>query len=118
MKVRLNPLAAQKQEAEDRVNSVFNRIAFLNVHRDMAHQRKREEARKVLQENEHQPVFAAEAKRTGKSIQELATVILDKPDEFAEREDKRRLMIEQIRSATSEDVIADVLSTIGADNGA
>jgi hypothetical protein len=79
----IDPMPALRQARKDRIDEIFNLDAARVAHLEAAHAQKRFWA---LSKD---PRLKAEADLRGKTIDELAAEILEKPDELAERELKR-----------------------------
>jgi hypothetical protein len=84
-----------RQAKKDRVNTAFNDLAARAAHVDQAHAQKREWARA------RDPRLQAEADLRGMTLDELAAMILTKPDELAEREAQRIAIMVKIDKATT-----------------
>ena len=84
-----------RQARKDRVNAAFNDVAARAAHVDQAHAQKREWA------SARDPRLQAEADLRGMTLDELATLILTKSDELAEREARRVAIMVKIDKATT-----------------
>lgn len=114
-KLRLDPMPALREVAETRANAHFNAVAAGSAQQDQEHKRKREIAQDVL-ENGGQSApeaFQAEAQLMGMSVEELASVIIGKPDAVLERGLQRRTLILSIRSAKDPAHISALLEGAG-----
>lgn len=114
-KICLDPMPALREVAETRANAHFNAVAAGSAQQDQEHKRKREIAQDVM-ENGGQSVpeaFQAEANLMGLSVEELAAIIIGKPDAVIERGLQRRSLILSIRSATSPAQITALLEGAG-----
>ncbi|UGY14577.1 MULTISPECIES: hypothetical protein [Bradyrhizobium] len=96
MRIQIAPLVQEKKRAERRVNT------FLMVDgHDVAHARKHMLALSVQNGAAPTAEFQEAARIEGKTAQELAAVILAKPDELMVKENKRRGLIVAVRNARS-----------------
>jgi hypothetical protein len=115
MKITFDPMAALRQAAEDKIEGIFNVEATLNIHRDQEHAAKRQAAKAQLygEKSDH---LEAEAKLTGTTVDDLARVILSKPDNVLARGLRRRRALVGVRSAKTPAEIDTVLKELGAKN--
>ena len=91
----LDPMPLLRQAKKDRVNAGFNDVAASAAHVEQAHAQKREWARA------RDPRLQAEADLRGMTLDELAALILTKPDELAAREALRIAIMVKIDKATT-----------------
>lgn len=114
-KISLDPMPRLREVAEARVNSHFNASAAQNAQQDQEHRRKREIAQQVETDGAAMApfAFAEEARLMGVSVEDLAALVLTKPDTVLERGLARRSVILLIRSATSPAALNLVLENAG-----
>lgn len=101
--LEVNPMPAMAARAVRAINDHFNRMATVEAHRDAAHLRKREMARRVIgseQLAEDHP-FAVEAGLRGLSVTDFAALVLTKPDNVQARELERQTMLLAVVNATT-----------------
>ena len=91
----LDPMPLLRQAKKDRVNAGFNDVAASAAHVEQAHAQKREWA------SARDPRLQAEADLRGMTLDELAALILTKPDELAAREALRIAIMVKIDKATT-----------------
>jgi hypothetical protein len=113
MKIMVDPMAALRRAAEDKVENFFNVEATLNVHRDQEYAAKREAAKAVLAGgvSEH---LQAEADLRGTSAETLAKVIVSKPNNVLERGLRRRKALMAVQNAKTPAEVDAVLKALGA----
>jgi len=109
MKIDINPLEQYVKRAERRINAHMVVTA-----QDLAHAHKRRMADYVNEGVFIDSDFAAAAKIEGMTPQELATLILAKPDTMMAAENRRRSFIVRIRQATTPKEIEAILAESGA----
>jgi hypothetical protein len=90
-----DPMPVLREAKKDRVNAAFNDWAASTAHVDHAHAQKREWA------SARDPRLQAEADLRGMSLDDLAALILSKPDELAAREAQRVAIMVKIDQATT-----------------
>lgn len=113
MKLRLSiDIAARRRKAEEQINQYFAIEYAQNAHVYAAHERKRRIAESVLAGNGCPQEFVEEARLSGVSPQDLARTIVSKPDEFLERELKRRKLILAARKCRDQADIDELLQAI------
>jgi hypothetical protein len=93
--VTIDPMPALREAKKERVNAAFNEWAASTAHVDQAHAQKREWAKA------RDPRLQAEADLRGMTLDDLAALILSKPDELAAREAKRIAIMVKIDKATT-----------------
>jgi hypothetical protein len=93
--VIIDPMPALREAKKERVNAAFNDWAASTAHLDQAHAQKREWA------SARDPRLQAEAELRGMTLDELAALILSKPDNLAAREAKRIAIMVKIDRATT-----------------
>ena len=103
--MRINPLTQLVRRAERRIN-----LHFMVDGHAIAHDRKRTLAAAVDAGNPPTPEFAAAAELEGLTPTALATLILSKPDELMEQENRRRALIVQARNARTADELNAILA--------
>jgi hypothetical protein len=113
VKITIDPMLALRQAAEDKIEGIFNVEASLNIHRDQEHAAKRQAAKAQLN-GEKSDHLEAEAKMTGTRADDLARVILSKPNNVLERGLRRRQALVAVRTANSPAEIDRVLKELGA----
>jgi hypothetical protein len=97
----LDPMPALRQAAEDRVDAAFNAMRAQVSHVEAAHAQKR------LWAATCDPRLKPEADLRAMTVEQLAEVILTKPDELAAREARRIALKLRIRfAATPQDLDA------------
>lgn len=102
-------LGAYREEAKSIIDQGF--ANSYNAQRVEAHRRKREEAREVVSGAATEtPLLSAEAARVGVDLVVLAQQILDRPDEFCEQENQRRILIERIRAANTKSEVDEIVA--------
>jgi hypothetical protein len=101
-------MAQLVKRAERRIN--FYRVVSAQ---DLAHDRKRQLAQQVAGGAAPTAEFEKAAGLEGKTAQDLAALILAKPDVMMERENARRALIVQVRAAKTP---ADVTAILDANN--
>ncbi|MCW2195023.1 translation initiation factor IF-2 [Bradyrhizobium elkanii] len=108
MKISISPLVQEKKRAERRINT------FLMVDgHDVAHARKHMLALSVQDGAAATAEFEEAARIEGKTAQELAAIILAKPDDLMIKENKRRSLLVAARNAQT----LEELNKILEDNG-
>lgn len=95
MKLMIDPMPAKRQARKDKVNAAFNALAASHV--AQAHAAKRRWA-ETLDER-----LKPEADLRGITLEELAALILSKPDVFAERELERQKIMMAIEATQTPD---------------
>jgi hypothetical protein len=93
--VTIDPMPVLREAKKERVNAAFNDWAASTAHVDQAHAQKREWA------SARDPRLQAEADLRGMTLDQLAALILSKPDELAAREAKRIAVMLKIDRATT-----------------
>jgi hypothetical protein len=93
--VIIDPMPALREAKKERVNAAFNDWAASTAHVDQAHAQKREWA------SARDPRLQAEADLRGMTLEQLAALILSKPDELAAREAKRVAIMVKIDQAAT-----------------
>jgi hypothetical protein len=88
-------MPALRQAAEDRFDAAFNAMAARATHVDAAHAEKRQWAAT------NDPRLEPEANARGMTVEALASLILTKPDDLAEREARRIALKLRIRAAAT-----------------
>lgn len=101
MRLNLDPMPALRAAATKAVNERFNEIAAAELQRDMAHRRKREIASAVQAGDEPPAEFTAEADLRGIAPEELASVVLAKPNAIDQRELARQTILLQIEASNT-----------------
>ncbi|MCP1852781.1 MULTISPECIES: hypothetical protein [unclassified Bradyrhizobium] len=108
MKLSISPLVQEKKRAERRIN------AFLMVDgHDVAHSRKHMLALAVQSGAAPTVEFEEAAKIEGKTAQELAAIILAKPDDLMIKENKRRALLVAARNAQTLEELNKILEDSG-----
>jgi hypothetical protein len=113
MKITVDPMVALRKTAEDKIEGIINAEASLNLYRDQEHAAKRLAAKAVIS-GDASHHLQAEAEMTGTTVEELARVILSKPDNVLERGLRRRKALMAVRHAKTPAEIDAVLKELGA----
>lgn len=104
MKITISPLVQEKKRAERRIN------AFLMVDgHDVAHARKHMLALSVQNGGAPSAEFEEAARIEGKTAQELAAIILAKPDDLMIKDNKRRSLLVAARNAQTLEELNKIL---------
>lgn len=103
-----DPMPAIRKAAMATVDGAFNHLALENLHRDHAHASKRV----VAAAGTVTPELAAEAEARGISPDDLATLILSKPDNQASRELARQKVMLSIERAATPAEIDGILANV------
>jgi hypothetical protein len=93
--VIIDPMPVLREAKKERVNAAFNDWAASTAHVDQAHAQKREWA------SARDPRLQSEADLRGMTLDDLAALILSKPDDLAAREAKRIAIMVKIDRATT-----------------
>lgn len=96
MIINLDPMAAVRSDAEDKIAQ-----RFMPAPTDMAHARKRAMAESVSSGGAVPDEFAAAAALEGSEPAALAALILSKPDAIVTRDNDRRRLVLAVRAAKS-----------------
>jgi hypothetical protein len=100
-----------REAAKSKVDLHFSELAKSNPHRDAARQRKRIAAQQLLA---GQPVtsldFEASLRRI--SSEELAQLVLSKPDELQDRENNRQQLLIKISTANTPQELDEITNGI------
>ncbi|ODM77807.1 hypothetical protein [Bradyrhizobium elkanii] len=105
MKISISPLVQEKKRAERRINT------FLMVDgHDVAHARKHMLALSVQGGAAPTAEFEEAARIEGKTAQELAAIILAKPDDLMVKENRRRGLIVAVRNARTLEELHKILT--------
>jgi hypothetical protein len=89
-----------REAARNKVDLHFNELAKSNPHRDAARQSKRLAAQRLLA-GQSVTSLDVEASLRGITSQDLAQLILSKPDELQERENARQQLFVKIAAAST-----------------
>jgi hypothetical protein len=95
LSITVDPMPALRQAAEDSLDVAFNAMAAQAAHLDAAHAQKRQWAATK------DPRLKPEADLRGMTVEDLAALILTKPDELGAREAQRVALKLRIRAATT-----------------
>lgn len=87
-----------REAAKNKVDFHFNELAKSGLHRDAARQQKRLAAQRLLA-GQDVTSLDVEAAARGISPQQLAQLVLSKPDELQDREDNRQRLFAAIAAA-------------------
>jgi hypothetical protein len=93
--ITFDPMPVLREAIKQRVSAAFDELAARSVHVDQAHAQKREWAKA------RDPRLQAEADLRGMTLDDLAALILTKPDELAAREALRVAIMVKIDKATT-----------------
>ena len=104
MKVSFDPTIEMRKEAKRRMNVGFNNLAAQNLHTDHAYAHKRAVAKDIKRGSEAPSHIVQEAALRGISLEDLADLILSKPNIMAERELLRQQMSQRIEQASFEEL--------------
>jgi hypothetical protein len=99
MILNIDPMPMLRADAEKKVNNHFNSIGAVNAQQDAEHTLKRREAEKIAIGMEPSADFSSMATVEGMTPTTLASVILTKPDDVAQRAIQRRKAILAVRAA-------------------
>lgn len=102
MKITIDPMPALRAAKIEKINTIFNTMAALNLHRDQAYAQKRAWA--VVGDQQ----LSSEAALRGVTVTALAQLILSKPDIVAERELQRQavmMMIDRAKTPAGIDAV-------------
>lgn len=108
MKIVVNPVAALLAVAEKRALLHFTPDAM-----DLVHARKRAQAEAVLAGFDPSADFAQAATIEGMTVNELANLIVSKPDNLMEKENARRTVVVKLRQAKNGAELEQVLKDAG-----
>lgn len=106
MKIKLNPMEQLVKRAERRIN--FHKAVSAQ---DLAHDRKRQLAKAVMAGSSPTLEFEQAARIEGKTPQELAALIMSKPDVMMQRENSRRELVMKVRAAKTPEELQNILDT-------
>ncbi len=104
----ISPLAKIIAKAEQQITDWFYPTAM-----DMAHDRKRQLAESVLAGAEPTPEFVDAAAIENVTPDDLASIIVAKPNDLMVRENARRAAIIRVRGCTSADQVKQLLADLG-----
>ena len=113
MKITIDPMPALRQGAENKINEHFSRLASLSVQQEQEHSIKRAEAQRVATGQQASVEFAGAAALEGLSINDLANLVLGKPDEVMTRANTRRTLILAVRKTTVPSELEQILDPLG-----
>jgi hypothetical protein len=100
-----------RQAARDKVDVSFNAIAAASVHRDSAHIAKRAAAQRLLA-GQPETSLDDEAVLRGLAPAALAQIIVDKPDDLADRENRRQRAFSLIGQAATPRALDDIVANL------
>lgn len=104
--MRVHTLAQLVKRAERRINL----HCMIGSH-DIAHDRKRTLAAAVLAGASPTPEFEKSAAIEGLTIIAFASLVVSKPDELMDKENRRRALIVQVRNAKTVDELNAILAS-------
>lgn len=108
--MKLDPLPAKKKQVEELVNKHF---PWSFGYRDMAHMHKRNLALEVMRGKQPTEDFVQAAQVENMTPEDLAALIVTKPDLAMQKENERRKRIIRTRNAKSLDELRSILDEIG-----
>lgn len=112
MKLNLNPMTTLRESAIKKVNEHFNVLSAQNLHKDRARAQKRELAKRALSGADTFTLLEVEARIRNISAEDLANIIVSKPDDLYEREIQRQRVFKEIEETVSPDDIDVILSKL------
>jgi len=107
MRVSIDPVPALRAAAEERAN--FHHAANGQT---IAHDCKRRAAEQFMAGGDASKEFQDAAAIEGLTVVQFASLILSKPDEIMQNENKRRKMIVAIRKATTPQELQEALASL------
>lgn len=107
MGIMIDPMPGLRQQRIDNVNQAFATHVGNNVHRHLAHERKRQQAEAIVNGGTPGASFSAEADLRGLIPIDLAYLVLSKSSELDDIELKRQQILSKIQVAkTPEELMA------------
>jgi len=109
----IDQMRIHRDEARDKVDRYFADQLKQQLHRDTIHALKRTAAERLLAGEPH-ALLDAEAQLRGMAPIDLAKLIVGKPNDLFDRENRRQKIFKMIEQAADPQVLADIFKNISS----
>lgn len=109
----IDQMRIHRDEARGKVDSYFSDLLKQQLHRDTIHAEKRKAAERLLNGEQH-ALLDPEAQLRGMTAIDLARLIVSKPNDLFDRENRRQTIFKTIEQAADPQALDDILRSISS----
>jgi hypothetical protein len=109
----IDQMRIHRDEARDKIDRYFADQLKQQLHRDTIHELKRAAAERLIGGGQHD-LLDTEAQLRGMAPIDLAKLIVSKPNDLFDRENRRQKIFQMIEQAADPQALADILTTISS----